>query len=85
MKGQRVAAFRVSPPRRCPTAEGDLLAAEARLVADHCTGSALAFQAVTHRDAGRFTFNREVELPAATSGASGGHEFGSASINMERV
>jgi hypothetical protein len=51
MKGQRIAAFRFSPPLRSPTGDGDLLAAEARLIADHGTGAALALQTVAHGDA----------------------------------
>jgi hypothetical protein len=51
MKGQRVAAFSCPHPRCCLTGKGDLLAAKARLVADHGAGAALALQAVTHRDA----------------------------------
>jgi hypothetical protein len=82
MKSQRVAAFGFPPPRRRLTAKGDLLAVEARLVADYGAGAALAFQAVAHRGVRRFTFNRKAELPATAGGASGGHRFGSASINM---
>jgi hypothetical protein len=85
MKRQRVAAFGFPPPRRSLTAEGDLLAVEARLVADHGAGAALALQAVAHGDARWFTFNRNVELPATAGGASGGHGFGSVAINMGRV
>ena len=48
MKGQRVAAFGRPPPRRGLTGEGDLLAAETRLVAHHSSGAALALQAVAH-------------------------------------
>src|SRR5262249_10667638 len=48
MKGQRGAAFSCPHPRCRLTGEGDLLAAEARLVADHGAGSALALQAVAH-------------------------------------
>jgi len=51
MKGQRVAAFGCPHPCRSLTGEGDLLAAEARLVADHGPGTALALQAVAHGDA----------------------------------
>jgi hypothetical protein len=49
------------------------LAAEARLVADHGTGAALALQAVAHGDARWFTLNRKVKLPAAAGRASGDH------------
>lgn len=51
MKGQCVAAFGFPRPRRSLTGEGYLLAAEARLVADHGAGAALALQAVAHGDA----------------------------------
>ena len=50
MKGQRVAAFGCSRPHRSLAAEGDLLPAETRLVADHCASAALALQAVAHGD-----------------------------------
>ena len=50
MKGQRVAAFGRPHPRRGLTGKGDLLAAKARLVADHGAGAALALQAVAHGD-----------------------------------
>src|SRR5207245_800798 len=73
MKGQRVAAFGCSHPRRSLTDEGDLLAAETRLVADHGAGAALALQAVAHGDARWFALNRKMKLPAAACGASGGH------------
>ena len=73
MKGQRVVAFGCPHPCRSLTGEGDLLAAEARLVADHAAGAALALQAVAHRDARWFALNRKVKLPAAAGGASGGH------------
>src|SRR5262245_29661054 len=51
MKGQRVAAFGCPHPGRSLTSEGDLLATEARLIANHGASAALAFQAVAHRDA----------------------------------
>src|SRR5262249_54114408 len=73
MKGQRVAAVSCPHPRCRLTGEGDLLVAEARLVADHGAGAALALQAVAHRDARWFALNRKVKLPAAAAGASGGH------------
>ena len=81
MKGQRVAAFGCPHPRRRLTGEGDLLAAEARLIADHGAGAALAFQAVTHRDARWFALNRKLELPAAAAGTSGGHGVGSVAVD----
>jgi hypothetical protein len=67
MKGQCVAAFGCPQPRRSLTGEGDLLAAEARLVADHGAGTALALQAVAHGDARWFALNRKVKLPAAAA------------------
>src|SRR6266853_2023961 len=73
MKGERVAAFGCPHPRRSLTGEGDLLAAEARLVADHGAGAALALQAVAHGDARWFAINRKMKLPAAAGGASGDH------------
>jgi hypothetical protein len=73
MKGQRVAAFGCSYPRRGLAREGDLLAAEARLVADHSASAALALQAVAHGDARWLALNRKVKLPATAGGASGGH------------
>jgi len=57
MKGQRVAAFGRPHPRRGLTGKGDLLAAKARLVADHGAGAALALQAVAHGDSRWFVFN----------------------------
>src|SRR5262249_60588253 len=49
------------------------LAEEARLVADHGAGAALALQAVAHGDAHRLAFDGERELAAAAGGAAGGH------------
>jgi hypothetical protein len=51
MKGQRISAFGCPHPRRSHTREGDLIPAEAGLVADHGTSAALALQAVAHGDA----------------------------------
>src|SRR5258708_16567422 len=48
MEGQRVAAFGRPHPGRSLTGEGDLLAAEPRLVADDTAGAALALQAMAH-------------------------------------
>src|SRR5271167_2795401 len=73
MKSQRVAALCGAHPRRGLTGEGDLVAAEARLVADHGAGAALALQATAHGDAQWFALDREVKLPAAAGGAAGGH------------
>jgi ABC-type multidrug transport system ATPase subunit len=64
MKRQRVAAFGCPHPRRSLTCESDLLAVEARLVADHGARAALALQAVAHRDARWFALNCKVKLPA---------------------
>ena len=71
--GHRIAAFGCPHPRRGITGDGDLLATEARLVADHGAGAALAFQAVTHGDAQWLALNRKVKLPAAAGGVSGSH------------
>jgi len=73
MKGQHVAAFGCPHPRGSLTGKGDLLAAEARLVADHAAGASLALQAVAHGDARWFALNGKVKLAAAAGGASGGH------------
>src|SRR5262249_30917087 len=73
MKGQRIATFGCPHPRRRLTGEGDLLAAEARLVADRGASAALALQAVAHGDARWFALNRKMKLPATAGGASGGH------------
>jgi hypothetical protein len=79
IESQRVAAFGRPLPRRRFTAEGDLLAAEPRLVAGDGAGAALALQAMAHGDARWFALNREVKLPATTGGASGRHGVGSVS------
>jgi hypothetical protein len=50
-----------------------LLAAEARVVAQYGARTALARQTVTHGDTRRFAFDRQVKLPAAACGVSGGH------------
>ena len=75
MKGQRVAAFGFTLPRRRLTGKRDLLPPKTRLVADHGTGTALTLQAMAHRNAGWFALNRKVELPATTGGAARGHCF----------
>ena len=77
MKGQRVAAFGCPRPRRSLTGEGDLFAAEARLVADHSARAALTRQAAAHGDAQWFALDRKVKLSAAAGRASSGHEVGS--------
>jgi hypothetical protein len=56
-ESQRVAAFGCPHPRRSLTGEGDLLPAEARLIADHGAGAPLALQAVAHGDARWFALN----------------------------
>ena len=71
MKGQRVATFGCSHPHRSLAGEGDLLPAEARLVADHGASAPLALQAVAHRNARWFALNCKVKLAAAAGGASG--------------
>jgi hypothetical protein len=71
MKGQSVAAFGCPHPRRSLTGNGDLLAGETRLVADHGAGATLALQAVAHGNARWFALNRKVKLPAAAGGAPG--------------
>src|ERR1700728_1690778 len=65
-----VAAFGRARPGRSLTGKGDLLQAKACLVADHGPGTALAFQAVAHSNAGRFALNCQVKLSAAAGGAS---------------
>jgi len=73
MKGEGVAAFGCPRPCRGLAGEGNLLTAKARLIADHGSGAALACQAVTQGDARGLALNGKVQLPAAASGASGGH------------
>src|SRR5262249_26165619 len=73
IKGKRVAAFGCPHPRRSFTGGGDLLTGEARLVADHGAGAALALLAVAHGDARWFALNRKVKLPATAGGVSDGH------------
>jgi len=84
MKSHCVAALGCSHPRRGLTGDGDLLSAEACLIADHGASSTLTFQAVAHSDARRFALNRKVKLPAAAGGASG-HLVDSMVINMGEV
>src|SRR5262249_39053113 len=74
MKGQLVAAFGAPHPRRRLTSKGNLLTGEARLIADHGAGAALALQAVAHGNARWFALDRQVKLPAAAGGAPSGHE-----------
>jgi hypothetical protein len=54
---QRVTAFGCPRPRRSLAREGNLLPTEARLVADHGAGAALALQAAAHGDARWFALN----------------------------
>jgi len=76
MKCQCVATFGCPRPRRSLAREGNLLAAEARLVADYGAGAALTLQAMAHRDARGFAFNRQMKLPTIAGGMSGGHGSG---------
>ena len=69
MKSQSVAAFCFARPCRSFTRESDLLAAEARLVADHSTGAALALQAMAHGYAYWLTLDRKTKVAAARGGA----------------
>src|SRR5262245_8241794 len=73
MKRQQVAAFGLPRPCRGLARDGDLLAAEARLVADHRTGATLTLQAVAHGDPRRLALERQLKLPAAAGGAPAGH------------
>src|SRR5262245_61187950 len=73
MIGHRVAAFGCPGARRSLPGDGDLLAAEACLVADGGAGAALAFQAVAHGDARWLALNRKMKLPAVAGGVSGSH------------
>jgi hypothetical protein len=70
-----VAAIGCPHPLRRFTIEGDLLATEARLIADRRARAALALKAVAHRDARRFAFNRKMKLSAAAGGASDDHRL----------
>ncbi len=81
-KGQGVAAFGCPRPRRSLAGEGDLLAAEACLVADHGAGAALARQAVAHGDARWLALDRKVKLTAAAGGVTDGHGVGSVAIDI---
>jgi putative ABC transport system substrate-binding protein len=77
MKCQRIAAFGCPHPRRSLTGEGDLLAAEARLVAHHGARAALALQAVAHGDARWFALNAAGALMSyATTVAETLHQVG---------
>jgi hypothetical protein len=67
-------------PARC-----DLLATEARLVADHGTGAALAFQTVTHGNAHGLALNGQVELAAIAGGSATGHKSSDLSVACSGV
>jgi hypothetical protein len=73
MESQRVAALSRSHPRRSLSGEGDLLAAESRLIAHYGAGAPLALKALAHRNPRWFTINRKVKLPAAACGTPDGH------------
>src|SRR6516164_4062558 len=75
MKGQRVAALSRPLPRRGPAGKGHLLAAKARLVANHGAGAALALQAMTHGDARWLALDRKAKLATAAGGVSGHHNW----------
>ena len=85
MEGQHVAAFGCPHPRPSIAGEGDLLPPEARLVADHGAGAALALQAVAHGNARWFALNRKVKLPAIAGGVSGTHGPARWAVDMGRV
>jgi len=78
MESQRIAALGRSFPRHRFAVDGDLLAAEPRLVADDGASAALALQAMAHRDAQWLALSREVKLSATAGGASGRHRIGPA-------
>ena len=75
-EGERVAALGGARVLGGGAGEGDLLAAEAGLVADDGAGAALALQAVAHGDARGLAFDGERELPAGAGGAAGGRGHG---------
>jgi hypothetical protein len=81
MKGQCVAAFGLARPRPCITGEGDLLTAEASLVADHSAGATLALEAVAHGYARWLALDGEVKLAAAAGGVSGGHALAPVTVD----
>ena len=83
IESQRVAAFGRPLPRCRVAIEGDLLAAEPRLVADDGAGAALALPAMAHGDARWFALNRELKLPATAGGVSGSHDIGSVAALAE--
>src|SRR5262249_58808536 len=89
--GQRASAVRIHVVAL--PGEGDLLPAEARLIADHGAGAALALQAVAHGDARWFALNSENRAPHSSSPAfrnpsakvarSSGRRIGSQSARLE--
>jgi hypothetical protein len=83
MKGHRVTAFGRSLPRRGFAGDGDLVVAEARLVADRGPSAALTLKAVAHSDPRRVAFDREVKLPAAAGGTTS-HCSGSSGVGTVR-
>src|SRR6185295_9126781 len=83
--GEHDAAFGLARPRGGLAGEGDLLAAEARLVAEDGAGAALALQTVAHGDAHRLAGDGEVELPAAAGGAAGGHGLAPRTVDAAAV
>ena len=83
VEGHRAAALGLALPLRRLACNGNLLMAEARLIADHRAGAALALQAMTHRHPRRLAFDGEVKLAAATGGVAGGH--GRALLNSETM
>src|SRR5262249_3602347 len=70
---EHVTALGRAGPRGGHAGNGDLLATEARLVADHGAGAALTLQAMAHGDARGLALDGEVELATAAGGAVGGH------------
>jgi hypothetical protein len=73
VEGKLVAALGRARPLGVLAGERDLIAGKARLVGDDRAGAALALQAVAQGDARGLAFDREMELPAAAGGTSGGH------------
>ena len=73
VEGERIATLSRARPRSGLTGEGDLLTAEARLVADHSARAALALQAVTHGDTHGLALDDEIELSAAAGGLADAH------------
>jgi hypothetical protein len=86
-RNERLARCHFRLPASTPrlTREGDLLAAEACLVANHGAGAPLALQAVAHGDTRWFPLNREVKLSATAGGASGAHGGGSVAVGVQSV